>query len=297
MADWTFGVGKLVGSGRGGQGKSAEAWVRQWSAKFRSWWKTTSLSQSELAKRLGVSPMTVSRWTRGKARPTSEAAARLESLIAAEAPRAASPAKREASVSERLAAALEGLPLGRRIAHLLESLGHSLETAIANVTGGPTSPAAGSAAVGRIAASSSRRRGATRGRARAGGSARGVRRKRVGTKASRQGRRPRIASGKGSAAAGSRAEAKATNRRAGRKPSGAKAGRPAKSAAATWPGVIKAVQAAEGWGEGRNRRLADALRVAPSTISNWLGGHRTPRGEPRDKLAEFARKHGIPTPE
>jgi hypothetical protein len=60
--------------------------------------------------------------------------------------------------------------------------------------------------------------------------------------------------------------------------------------------VIQAIQVAEGWTEGRNRRLADALRVAPSTISNWLGGHRTPRGEPRTKLTELARKHGIGTP-
>jgi transcriptional regulator with XRE-family HTH domain len=289
MADWTFGLEKLTGSGRGGAEKAAEAWVRAWSTRFREWWQSTNLSQSELAKRLGVSPMTVSRWTRGKARPTNEAASRLEKMISSGTAATARPKAAEPSVTDRLTAALEGLPHGKRIAHLFESLGRTIEQAIASVTTAapqaiapatPKAEAAAPARAGRAASANKRQRGAA-----AEAPAR------AGAPTGRRGRRP---SAKPAAAATREAETRsgtARGKRPGRRP-----GRPAKSAGAKWPEVIKAVQQAEGWGEGRNRRLADVLRVAPSTISNWLGGHRTPRGEPRDKLTDLARKHGIATP-
>lgn len=65
---------------------------------------------------------------------------------------------------------------------------------------------------------------------------------------------------------------------------------------ATWGDTIRGVQAAAAYGEGANRKLADVLGVAPSTISNWLSGQRAPRGEPRTRLAELAQQHGVSWP-
>jgi transcriptional regulator with XRE-family HTH domain len=324
MADWTFGLGEPPPTARSGElsaqdRKASEAWVRDWSKAFRRWSEKTSLSQSVLAKRLGVSPMTVSRWTRGLARPTNDAAGRLQRLLDQEAPKAARGRKpaasasqssrpavpapgREApaataaagsSVGERLTGLLEGMPYGERIVHLLESLGHTLKQAIGTGAiadrvetltrataeavhgeGKPerTSRPAKSAPAAKAAAPA---RGG-----RAGGETAGA----AAQPPARAAEAPRR--GRGAAEAPAAPAKSAPPKRGGR----------AKTAPMTWPGVIKAVQAAEGWQDGRNRKLADALQVAPSTISNWLGGHRTPRGGPRDKLSEMARRHGIATP-
>lgn len=66
--------------------------------------------------------------------------------------------------------------------------------------------------------------------------------------------------------------------------------------AGPWARFIRDLQAAMGWTEGANARLAKLLDVAPSTISNWLGGHRTPRGLAKERLFELARQHEVAVP-
>lgn len=259
-----------------------QAGAESWTDRFMGWWKTANMSQSDFAKRLGVSPMTVSRWTRGIARPTRDAAARIDRLIRARIRQArASGSVQE--VTDRIAAVLEGLPLGRRLGLLMESFGRTLEQAISSgakepgATGGRRRTGAGSdradsrPAAGRRGSKSKAARTSSRGSASAS-----------------RGKQTKAARGSGAGASSRSASSSrggSRKRRAGSHGSGA-----------GWAGVIHSIQRAEGWKEGPNRRLAEALQVAPSTISNWLGGARTPRGAQRNKLVELAQKHGIQVP-
>ena len=253
-----------------------------WTDRFMGWWKTANMSQSDLAKRLGVSPMTVSRWTRGIARPTRDAAARIDRLVRARIRQArASGSVQE--VTERIAAVLEGLPLGRRLGLLMESFGRTLEQAIS------------SGAKDTGAARSRRRKGA--------GSTRAESRPAAGRRSSKSQAARTSSRASGPASRGKRTKAArgasgagASSQSGSRSRGGARKGRTGSTSAGSWAGVIRSIQRAEGWKEGPNRRLAEALEVAPSTISNWLGGARTPRGAQRNKLVELAQKHGIQVP-